>query len=352
MILNYSTHIPITFGFILLIYSTLHAVGEELEDTSTDYSQDTQGPPGMLWISGGEFTMGDDTGNKVMPHGGHNNEGPVHKVKLDGFWIDVTPVTNGQYAKFVEATGYITYSEQKPKAEDWPGALPEMLVPASIVFKQPPGKVNMSNLYNWWEYKPGANWRHPEGPKSSIKNRMDHPVVHVTYDDAEAYCKWAGKVMPTEAQWEFAARGGLNQKVYVWGDQPDHHKNKMMNYWEGDFPYENSGADGHLITSPVDSYSPNGNGLYDMAGNVWEWVSDWYHPRYYEVSAKENPTGVIKEHSLDPNEPGIPKRVVKGGSFLCSENYCTGFRPSARMATDPRSSSNHTGFRCVMSLNK
>ncbi len=302
----------------------------------------------MLWIPGGAFMMGDDTGNKVMPHGGYNNESPVHEVKLDGFWIDMTPVINEQYAKFVEETGYITYSEQKPKAEDWPGALPEMLIPASIVFKQPTGKVDMRNLYNWWEYKPGANWRHPEGLESSIEERMNHPVVHVTYDDAMAYCKWAGKEMPTEAQWEYAARGRLDNKVYTWGDQPEHLENKVMNYWEGNFPYENSGNDGHSITSPVGSYPPNGYGLYDMAGNVWEWVSDWYHPRYYEVSSKENPTGVIKEHSLDPNEPGIPKRIVKGGSFLCSENYCTGFRPSARMATDPRSSSNHTGFRCVV----
>jgi formylglycine-generating enzyme required for sulfatase activity len=256
-------------------------------------------------------------------------------------------VTNEQYAKFVKATGYATYSEQTPKAEDWPGALPEMLVPASIVFKKPTTKVNMNNLYNWWEYKPGASWLHPEGPQSNIKKRADHPVVHVTYDDAAAYCTWAGKEMLMEAQWEYAARGGLTKKVYTWGDQPDHIKKKLMNFWEGEFPYKNSGADGHLITSPVGSFPPNGYGLYDMAGNVWEWVSDWYHPRYYEVSPKKNPAGVPKEHSLDPHEPGIPKRIVKGGSFLCSENYCTGYRPSSRMATDPRSSSNHTGFRCV-----
>ncbi len=301
----------------------------------------------MIWIEGGTFWMGAEEGNKMMPHGGINNESPIHEVKLDGLWIDKYPVTNEQYAEFVKATGYVTYSEQTPKAEDWPGAKPEMLVPASIVFKKPSHKVNMRNLYNWWEYKPGANWQHPEGPQSNIKERMNHPVVHVTYDDVAAYCTWAGKEILTEAQWEYAARGGLNKKTYTWGDQPDHLKKKMMNFWEGDFPYKNSGSDGHLITSPVGSFPANGYRLYDMAGNVWEWVSDWYHPRYYEVSPKNNPTGVPKEQSLDPNEPGIPKRVVKGGSFLCSENYCTGYRPSARMATDPRSSSNHTGFRCV-----
>jgi len=301
----------------------------------------------MIWIEGGTFWMGAEEGNKMMPHGGINNESPIHEVKLDGFWIDKYPVTNEQYSEFVKATGYVTYSEQTPKAEDWPGAKPEMLVPASIVFKKPSHKVNMRNLYNWWEYKPGADWMHPEGPDSNIKERKKHPVVHVTYDDAKKYCEWKGKQITTEAQWEYAARGGLTKKIYTWGDQPDHMKKRMMNFWEGEFPYKNSGSDGHLITSPVGSFPANGYGLYDMAGNVWEWVSDWYHPRYYEVSPKKNPTGVTKEQSLDPNEPGIPKRVVKGGSFLCSENYCTGYRPSARMATDPRSSSNHTGFRCV-----
>ena len=301
----------------------------------------------MVYIEKGTFWMGSDAGNQAMPHGGINNESPVHEVKLDGFWIDKHPVTNEQYAKFVKAAGYATYSEQTPKAEDWPGALPEMLVPASIVFKKPTTKVNMNNLYNWWEYKPGASWQHPEGPQSNIKKRVDHPVVHVTYDDAAAYCTWAGKKMLTEAQWEYAARGGLTKKVYTWGDQPDHLKKKLMNFWEGEFPYKNRGSDGHLTTSTVGSFPVNGYGLYDMAGNVWEWVSDWYHPRYYEVRPKINPAGVPKEQSLDPHEPGIPKRIVKGGSFLCSENYCTGYRPSARMATDPRSSSNHTGFRCV-----
>jgi formylglycine-generating enzyme len=307
-------------------------------------------PKDIIRIKGGTFFMGSDAGKIVMPHGGMSNESPVHEVKLDGFWIDKYPVTNENYAKFVKATGYVTYSELTPKAEDWPGALPEMLVPASIVFKQPTTKVNMNNLYNWWEYKPGANWKHPEGPQSNIEKRMNHPVVHVTYADAAAYCSWAGKHMLTEAQWEYAARGGLKKKVYTWGDQPDHLKKKLMNFWEGEFPYKNTGSDGHLKTSPVGSYLPNGYGLYDMAGNVWEWVSDWYHPRYYEVSPKENPTGVPKEHSLDPHEPGISKRIIKGGSFLCSENYCMGYRPSARMATDPRSSTNHTGFRCAKKL--
>lgn len=294
--------------------------------------------------------MGSDSAHNIMPHNGMNNEGPVHEVELDGFWIDKYPVSNRQYMKFVDTTGFKTYSELKPKAEDWPGALPEMLVPASIVFKQPDTEVDMNNLYNWWEYIPGADWKHPEGPGSDINNRMNHPVVHVTYNDAEAYCRWAGKRMLTEAEWEFAARGGLNKKNYTWGDQPDHLKKKLMNYWEGEFPYNNSGSDGYQKTSPVGSFPPNGYGLYDMAGNVWEWVSDWYHPRYYEVSPGKNPRGVRKADSLDPYEPGIPKRITKGGSFLCSENYCMGYRPSARMASDPMSSTNHTGFRCGKNL--
>jgi len=306
-------------------------------------------PKDMVMIKGGTFWMGADHGNKMVTPNRIDNERPVHEVEIDGFWIDKYPVTNAQYAEFVKENNYVTYSEQIPKAEDWPGANPKMLVPASIVFKQPKQKVDMRNFYNWWEYKPGAQWRHPESPESSIKYRADHPVVHVTYDDAKAYCEWMGKTMPTEAQWEYAARGGLKKRTYGWGDQPKHLTEKMMNYWQGNFPYKNDNKDGNLKTSPVGSFPPNGYDLYDMAGNVWEWVSDWYHPAYYEVSPRKNPTGVKKEESLDPNEPEIPKRIVKGGSFLCSEKYCMGYRPSARTATDPKSSTNHIGFRCVKS---
>ena len=309
-------------------------------------------PKNMVKIDGGTFWMGADAGNKMAMPNGFNDESPQHEVELGSFWMDKYEVTNKEYSMFVEATNYITYSEQKPKVEDWPGAIPEKLVPASIVFKQPEGKVDIRNYYNWWEYKSGANWQHPEGPESDISERENHPVVHVIYDDAVNYCEWKSKEMPTEAQWEYAARGGLDKKIYTWGDQPDHIKKKMMNSYQGDFPYENENTDGYMATSPVGSFPANGYGLHDMAGNLWEWVSDWYHPRYYEVSPKENPTGVKKEESVDPVEPGVAKRVVKGGSFLCSEKYCTGYRPSARMATDPRSSSNHTGFRCVLNEKK
>jgi len=322
----------ILFVFCLMAYSVPLLAGE---------------PERMVRIPSGTFWMGSDTGNKMMPSGGRNNESPIHKVTVDGFWMDIYPVANRYYAKFVNETGYVTYSEVPPDPKDWPGALPEMLYAGSVVFKQPKSKVDMRNFYNWWELKKGADWRHPKGPDSSIEGKDNHPVVHVTFKDAKSYCQWAGKEMPTEAQFEYAARGGFDKKKYAWGDQPRHLTERLANLWQGKFPYTNEDKDGFLETSPVGSFPHNGYGLYDMAGNVWEWVSDWYHPGYFKNSPKKNPTGVKQEQSFDPNEPGNPKRIVKGGSFLCSENYCTGYRPSARMATDPRSSSNHNGFRCV-----
>jgi formylglycine-generating enzyme required for sulfatase activity len=306
-----------------------------------------ENPEGMIHLPSGTFWMGSDIGNKALPLGSRNNEGPAHQVTVDSFWIDIYPVTNAQYAKFVKETGYVTYSEVTPDPKDWPGAKPEMLFAGSIVFKQPKSKVDMRNYFNWWELKKGANWRHPTGPDSSIEGKDQHPVVHVTYKDAESFCKWAGKEIPTEAQFEYAARGGFDKKKYSWGDQPKHFTEPLANLWQGKFPYHNENKDGYLETSPVGSFPPNGYGLYDISGNVWEWVSDWYHPDYFRTSPKINPKGVKRQQSYDPNEPGVPKRIVKGGSFLCSENYCTGYRPSARMATDPRSSSNHNGFRCV-----
>ena len=304
-------------------------------------------PEDMVRISSGTFWMGSDTGNKMMPRGGRNNESPIHEVTVDGFWMDIYPVTNMHYTKFVKETGYVTYSEVPPDPKDWPGAKPEMLYAGSIVFKQPKSKVDMRNYFNWWELKKGADWRHPTGPESDLMGREKHPVVHVTFKDVKSYCQWAGKEMPAEAHFEYAARGGLDKKKYAWGEQPKHFTELLANVWQGKFPYTNENKDGFLETSPVGNFPANGYGLYDMSGNVWEWVSDWYHPNYYKVSPKKNPTGVTQKHSFDPNEPGVPKRIVKGGSFLCSENYCTGYRPSARMATDPRSSSNHNGFRCV-----
>ena len=271
----------------------------------------------MVWIEGGNFWMGSDN------HLRH--ERPAHQVSVDGFWIDQYPVTNEDFAQFVDETQFVTFSEKQPTLEDFPDALPEMLVAGSIVFKIPESKVDIRNHYNWWEYKKGADWKHPEGLDSDIKGRPDHPVVQVTYDDANEYCKWAGKETPTEAQFEFAARGGLDKKVYTWGDQPDHlkEKAKLANTWQGDFPYENTEEDGFYGTSPVGSFPSNGYGLYDMAGNVWEWVTDWYNPRYYSMSPKENPPGVKKEESFDPNEPGIHKRIIKGRS-RCRIRPCGG----------------------------
>jgi len=265
------------------------------------------------------------------------HERPAHQVTIDGFWIDQYSVTNKQYAKFIKVTNFVTYPEFLLKTKD-PGTLPEKLDPASIIPKKPEGNGDGRSYYNWLKYGSGATWRHPEGPDSNIDGRKEHPVVHVTYSDAKQYCLWRGKDMPTEAQYEYAANGGLDKKANGQRDQPKHLKEERVKYWQ----------DGYLLTSPVGSSPANRYGLYDMTGNVWEWVSDWYHPRYYEISPKENPTGVIKEHSVDPNELSIPKRIVKGGSTLCSEEICTGYRPSAKIATDPRSSSDHTGFRCVI----
>ena len=296
-------------------------------------------PEDMVHIPTGTFWMGSDEGLA--------SERPVHQVTLDGLWIDKYPVTNSKFLKFVQRTGYVTYAEKDPDPKDFPGVPPDKLVAGSAVFQSPKHKVDMRNYLNWWVYVPGANWKYPEGPESDLKGREKHPVVHVTFQDAQAYCQWAGKDLPTEAQFEYAARGGFDKKKYAWGDQPRHFTESLANLWQGKFPYENKNLDKFLKTSLVGSFPANGYGLYDVSGNVWEWTQDWFHPAYYKHSPKENPQGVPKEASFDPMEPGLAKKVTKGGSYLCSENYCTGYRPSARMATDPLSSSEHLGFRCV-----
>ena len=292
---------------------------------------------GMMWIPTGTFRMGSE--------GGQPDEGPVHEVTLNGFWMDKTEVTNEQFAEFVKATEYVTVAERTPKAEDFPEAPPEALVPGSVVFTPPRGRISLDNHFQWWSYVPGASWRHPEGPESSIVGREKHPVVHVAWEDAKAYAKWAGKRLPTEAEWEYASRGGLDRKPYVWGDEKVPDGKQLGNIWQGDFPAENSSQDGFAGLAPVASYPPNGYGLYDMAGNVWEWCADWYRPDAYEQHAKVNPKG--PESSSDPQEPGMPKKVMRGGSFLCSDVYCTGYRPSARMKSSPDTGLSHTGFRCV-----
>jgi len=321
------------------VLAAVLALPGDAEDTPDAKPDQPDAPEGMVWIPGGAFAMGND---HALP-----NEAPMHAVTVDPFFMDTHEVTNAEFKKFVDETGYVTVAEKKPKAEDFPGAPEEMLVPGAVVFQQTDGPVPRGDYHQWWAYVPGANWRRPEGPESSIEDRMDHPVVHVAFEDAQAYAEWAGKRLPTEAEWEFAARGGLKEAIYVWGDDPKHRGGKMANLWQGHFPAQNTVADGHKSTAPVGSFPPNKFGLYDIAGNVWEWTTDWYHPDYYAMSPKNNPKGPSREQSFDPQEPGAKKRVLRGGSFLCNDSYCAGYRPSARMATTPDTGLCHTGFRCV-----
>jgi formylglycine-generating enzyme len=305
---------------------------------------------GMVYIQGGIFRMGGDN-NQASP-----DEYPKHAVQLNSYWIDITEVTNAQFAAFVKATGYITTAERSVDWQEMKKNLPEgtpkppdsVLVPASLVFIATQGPVDLNNYATWWRWQKGANWKHPEGPGSSIKGKEDLPVVQVSWDDAQAYCKWAGKRLPTEAEWEFAARGGLQDKIYPWGNEHVNAGNAKTNSWEGDFPYRNEQKDGYIKMAPVRSFPPNGFGLYDMAGNVWEWCSDWYNADYYkgfQTGIAVNPMGPAK--SFDPDESYMQKRSMRGGSFLCNESYCSGYRVSRRMKNSPDTGLEHTGFRCV-----
>jgi formylglycine-generating enzyme len=302
---------------------------------------------GMVWIEGGEFRMGSDA------H--YPEEAPTHCVRVNGFFIDPCPVTNRQFAAFVAATGYRTVAERIPNPADYPGALPHMLKPGSLVFHKTRGPVDLRNISNWWEWKPGAYWRHPEGKGSSVAGRLDHPVVQVALEDAEAYARWAGKALPTEAEWEFAARGGLDGAEFVWGDEFAPEGHQMANTWQGEFPWQNLCADGFERTSPVGTFPPNGYGLFDMAGNVWEWTTNWFSVRHISITESpccvpNNLLGGPVEASFDPVQPqfSIPRKVVKGGSFLCAPNYCRRYRPAARHAQMVDSGMSHIGFRCVV----
>jgi formylglycine-generating enzyme required for sulfatase activity len=309
-------------------------------------------PPGMVWVPGGEFMMGTDS------ELGWPDEKPAHPVRVDGFWMDATEVTNAQFREFVEATGYVTTAEKIPTVEEimsqvppgTPEPAPEMLVAGSLVFTSPDGPVTLDDFSQWWSWMPGANWRHPEGPDSTLAGRDNHPVAHVSWFDAMAYAKWAGKRLPTEAEWERAARAGLPRMDYCWGNNPPNDQHPQANIWQGEFPAKNTEIDGFSRTAPVKSFPPNGYGLYDMAGNLWEWCGDWYdrtlHERLAEQGVAVNPTG--PEQTIDPRQPFTTLRVQKGGSFLCHESYCLRYRPSARHGGAPDTGMSHVGFRCVV----
>ena len=299
----------------------------------------------MTWVPGATFRMGSDE------H--YPEEAPVHSVTVDGLWIDTAAVTNRQFAEFAEATGYRTVAERALDPADFPGAPPENLVAGSLVFTRTSGPVDLRHLSQWWTWVPGACWRHPEGPGSTLDGRAEHPVVHVAHEDAAAYAAWAGKALPTEAEWELAARGGLDGAVYTWGDEPERPGERLANFWHGDFPWRP--AEGYGTTQPVGSFPPNGYGLYDMAGNVWEWTSDWHSARHPEDADKpccvpQDPRGGDETGSLDPAQPQfrIPRRVIKGGSFLCADSYCMRYRPAARRPQMIDTGMSHIGFRCVV----
>jgi formylglycine-generating enzyme required for sulfatase activity len=300
----------------------------------------------MVRIPGGEFYMGSDS------H--YPEESPQHKARVGEFQMDRYLVTNREFRRFVDLTGYTTFAEIPPKAEDYPGALPEMLQAGSVVFVKP-RRAEGSGSCSWWQFIFGADWRHPTGPDSSLEGLEDHPVVHIAFRDAQAYATWAGKELPTEAEWEFAARGGLDRAEYAWGDQLYQDGRHMANTWQGEFPWRNLRSDGHERTSPIGAYPPNGYGLYDTIGNVWEWTTDWYENNHHSAKpggccVPENPRGGREEASYDPAQPEvrIPRKVLKGGSHLCAPNYCRRYRPAARFPHPVDTSTSHVGFRCIV----
>jgi formylglycine-generating enzyme len=306
--------------------------------------------PGMTWIAGRLFTMGSD---KHYPE-----EAPAHPVQVSGFWMDTTAVTNADFARFVARTGYVTLAERPLDPAQYPDADPELLVPGALVFKKSRRPMDLRDCRNWWTYQPGAYWKAPEGPNSTIVARANYPVVHIAYEDALAYAHWAGKSLPTEAEWEFAARGGLEGAEYVWGNEFLPSGRHVANTWQGEFPWQNLCADGFEGAAPVKSFAPNGYGLYEMCGNVWEWTADWYRDRHKKPQLKAccvpvDPRGPSVEHSFDARTPRvpIPRKVIKGGSYLCAPNYCKRYRPAARYPQMIDTATCHIGFRCVVRSN-
>lgn len=315
---------------------------------------DEQPPEGMVWIPGGEFSMGSNVESESLCSlpGVTRDSAPIHRVYVDGFWMDKTEVTNAQFRKFVEATRYVTVAERVPTAEEFPDAPPENLIAGSTVFSPTPGPVELDDYFQWWNYVVGASWRHPTGPDSSIEGRDNHPVVQLAYEDVVAYAAWAGKRLPTEAEWEFAARGGIAGQLYAWGNEIMPNGKFAANIYQGSFPVSggDKAEDGFAGIAPVAQFAPNRYGLFDVGGNVWEWTSDWYRPDYYETLTKankvaRNPTGPAS--SYDPAEPTQKKRVHRGGSFLCTDLYCTRYMIGTRGKGEVSTASNHVGFRCV-----
>lgn len=338
------------FRQILLLFAVVLLVACESATKQPDHA--TPAPQGMVTIPAGDFQMGGKSA-QADP-----DELPRRDIHVDAFWMDATEVTNRQFAAFVEATGYKTVAERdidwKEMAKNLPPGTPKpddaLLAAGSLIFRPTEGPVNLQNVAQWWQWTTGANWRNPEGPGSHIDDRMDHPVVHIAWEDANAYAQWAGKRLPTEAEWEWAAMGGLKDPKYPWGDTPIEEATSIANFWQGAFPYDNTEADGYFGAAPVKSFPPNGYGLYEMAGNVWEWTSDKYHYQAYQLEKEnsDNPQG--PQQSFDPQEPNMPKRSMRGGSFLCNDSYCSGYRVSRRMKSSEDSGFNHTGFRCVKDM--
>jgi len=318
---------------------------------SSEIQVQPQGREGMVFIEGGIFDMGADNDQARA------DEYPKHPVKVESFWIDVHEVTNAQFEKFVEATGYITEAEKNVNWEEMKTQLPpntpkpddSMLIAGSMVFTPPSVAVPLNDYSKWWSWVPGASWKHPEGPQSDIKGRENHPVIHICYNDALAYCRWAGKRLPTEAEWEYAARGGLQNNIYPWGNEHIENGMPKANSWNGHFPNQNTQKDGFVRTAPVQSYAPNNYGLYDMAGNVWEWTSDWYDMNYYQSLPTDKVTANPKgpEKSYDVRNLYDKRKTIRGGSFLCNDSYCSSYRVAARMPGEISTGMSHTGFRCV-----
>ena len=346
--MKFITTVTKLFCISILYLNCNSNIPKPIKETSSQ-----EHPVGMVWIPEGTFMMGSE-GPQARP-----DESPIHPVKVDGFWIDQTEVTNAQFAAFVEATGYVTTAEKPVDWEEMKKQLPpgtpkphdSLLRASSLTFKSTNGPVDLNNYAAWWEWKPKANWMQPRGKGSSIQGKEDHPVVHVSWEDANAYAKWAGKRLPTEAEWEWAARGGLKDKKYPWGDEEISTGSVKANSWDGSFPYKNTNKDLFFYTAPVKSFESNGYGLYDMAGNVWEWCLDWYNFDYYKTlkgKISTNPKG--PEKSYDPYNPYIAQRIIRGGSFLCNDNYCSGYRVASKMKSSPDTGSQHTGFRCVKDI--